>query len=84
MLNKDNQITVGSKRKREFRAMLTSFVLDTKNGTKWDLYDIQVMEGLRNYYRSVEKDTIDGIIKSLGEKYRVDIVRLIKSEMNPT
>ena len=44
MVNKDNNITIGHKRKREFEAMLCSFVLDTANGKPWDLNDVQVLE----------------------------------------
>lgn len=78
MLNKDNQITVGHKKKREFQAMLSSFILDTVNGKPWSIEDIMTMEGLRNYYRMVEKDTIDGIVNHISQKYHVDVVNMIK------
>lgn len=81
MLNKDNQITVGNKKKRQFQAMLSSFVLDTMNGVPWDKNDVQVMEGYRNYYRMVEGKTIDNIVEHVGQKYKVDIVKMIKSEL---
>lgn len=81
MLNKDNEITVGYKKKRQFQAMLTSYVKDRQNGRPWDKYDIQVMEGLRNYYRMVEKETIDAMIKHLSTKLGVDIVSLIKADL---
>lgn len=81
MLNKDNEITVGYKKKRQFQAMLTSYVKDRQNGRPWDRYDIQVMEGLRNYYRMVEKETIDAMIKHLSTKLGVDIVSLIKADL---
>lgn len=81
MLNKDNQITVGSKRKRQFQAMLSNYVMDRRNGNPWSLEDIQVLEGHRNYYRMVEGETIDKIVAHVGEKYGVDIVRLIKEDL---
>lgn len=81
MLNKDNEITVGYKKKRQFQAILTSYVKDRQNGRPWDKYDIQVMEGLRNYYRMVEKETIDAMIKHLSTKLGVDIVNLIKADL---
>ena len=81
MLNKDNEITVGYKKKRQFQAMLTSYVKDRQNGKPWDKYDIQVMEGLRNYYRMVEKETIDAMIQHLSTKLGVDIVSLIKADL---
>ena len=81
MLNKDNQITVGYKKKRQFQAMLTSYVLDTKNGISWDKNDIQVMEGYRNYYHMVEGEAIDRIVEHIGEKYGVNIVKMIKDDL---
>lgn len=81
MLNKDNQITIGYKKKRQFQAMLNSFVLDTKNGVAWPLEDLQQLEGYRNYYRMVEGEAIDAIVKHLGEKYGVNIPKMIKEQM---
>lgn len=81
MLNKDNQITVGSKKKRQFQAMLSHYVLDRQNGSPWPLEDVQVLDGYRNYYRMVEGDTIDRIIAHIGAKYNVDIVKMIKSDL---
>ena len=81
MLNKDNQITVGYKKKRQFQAMLHSFILDTANGAPWTLEDTQVLEGYRNYYRMVEKETIDNIVKHINEKHGVDVVQMIKQRM---
>ena len=82
MLNSKNEITVGHKKKRQFQAMLSSYVMDRKNGIRWDISDIQAMEGYRNYYRSVEKNTIDTMVKHIGEKFGVDIVSMIKKDLN--
>ena len=82
MLNKDNEITVGFKKKREFQAMLASYVKDTMGGMPWDKSDVQVMEGYRNYYRMVEGETIDRIVSHIGTKFGVDIVSMIKSDLS--
>lgn len=81
MLNKDNKITVGYQKKRRFQAMLTSYVMDKRNGVDWDKSDIQTMEGYRNYYRMVEGETIDRIVDHLSMKFGVDIVGLIKADL---
>lgn len=81
MLNKDNEITVGHQKKRQFQAMLSSYVMDKKNGKGWDKSDIQTMEGYRNYYRMVEGDTIDKMVEHLSKKFGVDIVGLIKADL---
>lgn len=82
MLNKDNKITIGHKKKRQFQAMLSSYVMDRKNGKPWAIQDIQVMEGYRNYYRMVEGETIDGIVSHIGEKFGVDICKMIKQDLS--
>lgn len=81
MLNKDNQITIGYKKKRQFQAMLSSFVLDTQHGAAWPLEDIQQLEGYRNYYRMVEGEAIDALVSHIGEKYGVNIPKMIKEQM---
>lgn len=81
MLNKDNQITVGHQKKRQFKAMLTSYILDNKNGVQWDKSDVQVMEGYRNYYRMVEGKTIDELVQNISRKFGVDVVSMIKNDL---
>jgi len=81
ILNADNQITVGAKNKRQFKAMLTSYALDRKGGVEWDKHDIQVLAGLRNYYRMVEEKEIDDIVTKIGGKFGVNIPRLIHDDL---
>lgn len=81
MLNKDNQITIGYKKKRQFQAMLSSFVLDTQHGVAWPLEDIQQLEGCRNYYHMVEGEAIDALVGHIGGKYGVDIPKMIKQQL---
>lgn len=81
MLNKDNEITVGHKKKRQFQAMLASYIMDKKNSKDWDKSDVQTMEGYRNYYRMIEGDTIDKMVAHIGEKFGVDVVQLIKDDL---
>lgn len=81
MLNKDNQLTVGYKKKRQFQAMLSSYIMDKKNGISWDISDVQVMEGYRNYYRMVEGDTIDKMVEHIAHKFNVDVVEMIKNDI---
>lgn len=81
MLNKDNEITVGHKKKRQFQAMLSSYIMDKKNGINWDLNDIQTMEGYRNYFRMVEGESIDRIVEHISHKFDVDVVSMIKNDL---
>ena len=81
MLNKDNNMTVGYKNKRVFAAMLHSYAMDKLNGKQWELHDVQVMEGYRNYYRMIEKDAIDAIVTKLNNKLSVNVVAMIKEDL---
>ena len=81
MLNKDNEITVGHKKKRQFQCMLYNYITDKQSGVEWSREDIQVMQGLHSYYRMVEKETIDAIINHINQKMNVDVLRLIKEDL---
>lgn len=81
MLNGDNKITVGAENKRRLKAMLTSYTLDRKHGVRWGTSDVQVLLGKLNYCRMVEKETIDGIVAKLNNKFNSDIYREIKSDL---
>lgn len=81
MLNKDNVITVGHKRKRQLQTMLHNYILDKRNGIRWDLHDVQVMDGNINYCRMVEEEATDNIIKHINEKMGVDVCRMIREDL---
>lgn len=83
MLNKDNEITVGNTRKRQFQSMLTAYIRDKRVGISWDIGDIQTMEGLRSYYRSVEGETIDRIVAHINTRFGVNVVAMIKADLHP-
>lgn len=81
MLNKDNEITVGSKRKRQLKAEITSYIMDRKNGIFWELGDLQVLQGNISYVNMVEPDTMSKIISKYNEKFGVDLMADLKSDL---
>lgn len=81
MLNKDNEITIGHKKKKMFQISLENYAMDKRNGIEWDLHDVQILDGYRNYYRMVEKDAIDALIEFVSKKFRVDILHEIKEDL---
>ena len=78
MLNSDNQITIGHSKKKVFKAMLFSFMNDEQNGNTWSLEDTQHLQGLISYYKMVEGETIETIIKSYSDKFHKDVEATIK------
>lgn len=81
MLNKDNEITIGHKKKKMFQISLENYAMDKKNGIDWDLHDVQTLDGYRNYYRMVEKEPIDALVEFVSKKFGVDILREIKEDL---
>lgn len=82
MYNKEGDITVGYRKKKILKATITSYVLDKHNGKQWSLEDVQSFHGTLNYYRSIEKDTIDHIISSYNNKFHMDLMECLKADMN--
>ncbi|MEG1562336.1 MAG: reverse transcriptase domain-containing protein [Bacteroides sp.] len=82
MLNKDNEITVGYRKKKAFKAMVNNFILDTINGKLWEVHDVQVLYGLFSYYSMIEKPTIEHIVNAFNIKYSVDFEAMAKRQMN--
>lgn len=81
MLNKDNEITIGHKKKRQFKAMLHNYIVDKQNGVQWSKDDLYAVQGLYSYYAMVEKSTIDAMIGHINEKMSVNVMEMIKNDL---
>jgi len=81
MLNNENQITIGHKRKKEFKAMLDNYMRGRQSGNPWDRHDIQVLGGLISYYRMVEKDYINYLLGQYSTKHGADVEKCIKADL---
>lgn len=81
MLNKDNEITVGYRNKKTFKAMCCNYICDKKKGVDWDLHDVQTFSGLMSYYRMVEPDYINYVIEQYNKKFGVNLESLIKEDL---
>lgn len=77
-LNKDNNITVGYRKKQEFKAATNNLILDYKNGNRWNIEDIQYYTGLLSYYQMVEKEYFDKVLSRFYEKYNIKVKRILK------
>jgi hypothetical protein len=61
--------------------MLDNYIRDRKAGNGWDRHDIQVLGGLISYYKMVEKDYINYLIKQCGDKHEADIISCIRIDL---
>jgi len=62
--------------------MLDNYMRDRKSGNNWQLHDVQVLGGLISYYKMVEKDYIDYLLKQYGDKRGEDIQACIKADLS--
>lgn len=81
MVNSENNITIGRKKKRIFECLLHEYASSVRSGMRWSLEDVQILAGQLSYYRMVEREAIDNIIAHIGGKHNVDIMSEIKSDL---
>lgn len=82
MINAENNITVGYKKKQWFKAALSSFILDTKNGKPWDIGDVQHLRGQLSYYMMVEPEYFKEIVNRQNSKWNVNVKEMFKKYLN--
>jgi hypothetical protein len=81
MLNKDNKITIGHRKKRQFQSMLYNYIADKKRGVRWELHDVHVLNGLYSYYKMVEPEPIEAVVQFVNAKQGVNVIRLIRDDL---
>ena len=81
MLNANNEITIGHKKRKIFTAMLSNYAMDKRKGIQWDFHDVQVLEGHRSYYMMIERESISALVEHLSKKFNMDIVAEIKNDL---
>lgn len=81
MLNKENQITIGHKKKKLFEAMCNNYIVNKLNQIHWDRHDLQVFAGLISYYKMIEPENINRIIWQYNRKYNVNMMALLREDL---
>lgn len=82
MLNGNNEITIGHRTKKRFRAMCHNFICDCRSGNSWNLEDAQHLQGLLSYYESIEPDYIASLITAISNKHNADLRQLLKQSIS--
>ena len=84
MLNKDNQITIGHRKKERLKATVHNFLADFTSGTVWSKLDVQVMLGNLSYCRNIEPEYVQQLVQKYSEKFHCDFEqetkRIIKTQ----
>jgi len=81
MLNKDNEITVGYRKIKQFKSALHNYLRDKQRGITWALNDLQVTQGLYAYYHAVEGKKIDEIVAAFNQKNNTDVIKMIRQDI---
>lgn len=81
-VNRENNITVGYKKKRQFQAMVSSYAMDKKNGISWSKEDVQVLDGTFKYIRMIEHNVADNIMEHLSNKFGINIIKSILLDLS--
>ena len=81
-LNKDNNITVGYKKKQLFHAMTNNLFQDYLHDKYWAADEVQHYTGLLSYYKSIEEDYFNNLINHYQKKYQVNYKQIIKAMTN--
>lgn len=81
ILNKDNEITVGRKKKKQMESIMHAYLMDRKKGVMWSLEDLQVMRGQLEYCLSIERETFQRIISFENKKHGADLLKAISEDM---
>lgn len=69
VLNKEHNITLGHKKKMELKAKLNNFIFDFTNQRYWSIIDTQVLQGELNYFRQIEPEYANFVVKRLENKH---------------
>lgn len=78
MLNKDNDITIGYRKKKRFKAALHNLMETYSNGGCYSKEELYHFQGVSAYYLSVEPEYIGNLIKTYETKYNINIRDLYK------
>ena len=78
MLNKDNNITIGYRKKQRLKAAIFSFLQDFTNNNKWSKIDTQVLLGQISYYKKIEPQYIINLIAKYNQKFNTDFKHCTK------
>ena len=81
-LNAQNNITVGWRTKKLFKAQTTNLIMDYKHGKRWPIDEVKQYDGLVSYYKMVEKEYFENLIQHFNDKFHVDLKKIIKESVS--
>lgn len=83
MVNKDNNITLGYKKKQLLNAMLNNFLRDASKNQYWSRDDTYYLQGQLSYLKHIEPEYYDYIITKYETKHHVCLSTVTSDILNP-
>lgn len=83
MVNKDNNITLGYRKKQLLNAMLNNFLRDANNHQFWCREDTYHLQGQLSYLKHVEPNYYEYILNKYETKYNRTVSATISRILNP-
>ena len=84
MVNKDNNITLGYRKKQLLNAMLNNFLRDASNNQYWNREDTYHLQGQLSYLKHIEPNYYNYIILKYETKYNKTVSSTISRILNPS
>ena len=75
MLNKDNNITIGHKKKQKFRAAIDQFLYHPEQASANDKYKLS---GIISYYKMIEPNYVAYVISKYNTKHNKNLMSLLQ------
>lgn len=82
MLNKDNRITIGHVKRHTIEAMVFNYFKDRESGKYWRYEDLQYMQGLLSYYKSIDKGGCEALIHKYENKFNRSLPQSMKADFS--
>ena len=79
MLNKDNNITIGWRKKERLRATIHNLFRSYSNQEEINRDDVYHIQGIVSYYRKINAETVDNIINRQEIKWNLKYKDVIKN-----
>lgn len=81
MLNKDNKLSVGHKKKHDIKVLVHNYCIDVINGIMWELDELYYIQGQLSWLQNVEPDYYKGILNYWKVKYHIDVAIRIAQDI---
>ena len=81
MCNKDNNITIGYKKKQHLKTIINNYMKDRDEDLIWSLEDLYWLQGQLSWLHNVEPEYYSGFKRYLNNKYGKDVPTCIMQDI---